>query len=219
MEWALHLANILILCSFLVRKIIILRMLSICAGIFFATYFLSQNPPMTAPVGWNALFALVNISQIILLWYQQRKIPLSPEELFLQEHFFSSLNPSEIRDLFQSAKKESFAPGTQILSEDRPTMSLLVILSGEVQFKSLTSDQRYLPGQFIGVPAYLSGKETTADVVAATSATCLEWGRDSLNQWSSSTPNRHTMLLSALSKDLLKKLKHSENAKIQSAAN
>ena len=49
MTWALHLANILILCSFLVRDILILRLLSIIAGIFFLIlvfrlFIFSSNP-------------------------------------------------------------------------------------------------------------------------------------------------------------------------------
>ena len=46
MTWALHLANILVLCSFLVKDILVLRVLSITAGVFFSAFFLSQDPPM-----------------------------------------------------------------------------------------------------------------------------------------------------------------------------
>ena len=62
MAWALHGANILILCSFLVRDILALRLLSIGAGILFCTYFFAHD--MMEPIVWNTLFSIVNVVQI-----------------------------------------------------------------------------------------------------------------------------------------------------------
>ena len=91
MTWALHVANLLILSSFLMRNILVLRLLSITGGVFFATYFLSQNPPMTAPVKWNILFAIVNLTQIVRLLRANRKVPLCVEETFIKDAIFHSL--------------------------------------------------------------------------------------------------------------------------------
>ena len=84
MEWALHGANILILCSFLVRDLIVLRLLSIAAGILFCLYFYPNG--MWGAIGWNVLFSIVNITQITLHFYRSRKIPLNSIEQFLHEH-------------------------------------------------------------------------------------------------------------------------------------
>ena len=97
MTWALHLANVLILCSFLVRDIFFLRLLSIGAGVFFCMYFLHED--MIEPIIWNVLFSAVNVFQIAMLWFKRRKIPLRGEEQFLKDRFFMSLHPKEIRDL------------------------------------------------------------------------------------------------------------------------
>ena len=102
MEWAIHGANILILCSFLVRDMLLLRVLSIGAGVMFCAYFLHQG--LMEPIYWNTLFCIVNIVQIAKTWYGRRKIPLCKEERFIHENIFPTLQPVEIRDLYKEAE-------------------------------------------------------------------------------------------------------------------
>ena len=53
MAYLIHVANVLILGSFLVRDILWLRALSVLGGICFMLYFLFGSPTVLwAPVGW-----------------------------------------------------------------------------------------------------------------------------------------------------------------------
>jgi len=164
MTWALHFANILILCSFLVRDILVLRLLSIGAGVFFSMYFFHED--MIEPIVWNVLFSAVNIVQITRLWFKRRKISLRVEEQFLKDRFFSSLHPSEIRELVQCGDIRKMVQG-----EPLSTSKLSVIINGQV----LLNEQCQFCGQFIGIKCFLSQKTSADSFNAKTNVVCIEW--------------------------------------------
>ena len=201
----LHLANVLILCSFMVRDILLLRLLSILAGIFFSYYFLTLPEPMWDPVLWNSLFAVVNVVQILRQWFAGRKIPLTTEETYLKENFFPSLRPLEIRDLFKQASRESMKEGNELVF---CSQKLRIVLHGTVSVNNTLVEE----GGFIGVQAYLNEIDKNVDAIVISNTICLCWSKDTLKKWSDYSSDRHTMLLSALSKDLIKKMNRHNSA-------
>ena len=143
---ALHLANVLILCSFLVRDMLVLRLLSIAAGISFCIFFYFDGK--MEPIVWNVLFMIVNLSQIGLMLYQRRKIPLCPTGQFVHEHIFPSLQPSEIRDLINISQ----------LLESKKNFSfkgLGLVLNGKLHIKG----QTVMRGSFLGIYPFLKNKD------------------------------------------------------------
>ena len=201
MTWALHFANILILCSFLVRDILILRLLSIGAGIFFCMYFWHED--MIEPIIWNVLFSLVNIFQIGMLWFKRRKIPLLVEEQFLKDRFFPNLHATEIRDLYQCGHQQHLSEGTEL--EQSSCLSL--IINGHVLILRETKGQLPLcTGQFIGVKGYLSQQPSTLKINTTSNVVFLQWNSETLKNWTNASAERHNLLLSALSQDLISKM-------------
>ena len=170
MTWALHVANTLILSSFLMRNILVLRMLSITGGIFFATYFLSQTPPMTAPVKWNILFAIVNMIQIFRLLRANRKVPLCVEETFLKDTIFHSLRALEIKSVFELAQLDS------IKEEDNFEFSndeFVIVLSGSL--RCTHAGVVFEQGDMLGVHGYLGSPREVFPLRTETVATVLKW--------------------------------------------
>ena len=166
MIWALHLANVIVLCSFLVRDIVLLRLLSILAGIFFSFYFLSQDPPTTDAVMWNCLFAVVNIVQIFRQWFANRKIPLEPDEVYLKENLFPSLRALEIRELFQNANRETVQEGRALCNAPH---ELRILLDGNLSL----NNNLLGAGDFIGVQSYLNDEGEEQQGTAASNVCCL----------------------------------------------
>ena len=198
MTWALHVANMLILSSFLMRNILVLRMLSITGGVFFATYFLSQNPPMTAPVKWNILFAIVNMVQIVRLLRANRKVPLCVEETFLKDTIFHSLRALEIKKVFQLAQVET-VDETQILKVTRDEFG--IVLKGTLQCTS--SNIVYQQGDMLGIHGYLGQPIDIQPLHSESKTIILKWKVSELKEWCEETGERKTMLLSAVSQRLL----------------
>lgn len=199
MEWALHGANILILCSFLVRDILALRLLSIGAGILFCTYFYAHD--MIEPIVWNTLFSIVNIVQITRMWLRRRKIPLSSEERFLYERFFPSLHAFDIRSLC----KEAIFHRT----EDDETLTLSgvgIVIDGVLHVEN----EEIRRGSFIGVRSFLEKKDTIVEGKSTENVSCVQWSIQTLRAWAEADPNRNNLLLRALSNDLLSKASSSE---------
>ena len=195
MDWALHGANILILCSFLVRDILALRLLSIGAGVLFCTYFYPRG--MTDAIIWNVLFSIVNVVQIGRMWMQRRKIPLTDEERFLYEEFFPSLHAFDIRALCKEAKV------FHIQNKECITVSGVgVIINGVLRLE----DQVIPKGAFVGVRGFLERKEISVQGIGEQEVSCIQWPMQSLRTWAEQDPNRNNLLLRALSNDLLSKV-------------
>jgi hypothetical protein len=195
MGWALHGANILILCSFLVRDILALRLLSIGAGILFCSYFYAHG--MMEPIIWNVLFSIVNSIQIGRMWYSRRKVPLCSEEQFLQERFFPSLQPLEIRSLFQCAQKHESRQAEKI-----ELSGLALVIHGVVE-----SNQAHISaGSFWGVRGFLERKDPELMGMVQGQLSCLFWATTDIRAWADKDPDRNNLLLRALSNDLLNKM-------------
>jgi hypothetical protein len=197
MEWALHLANVLILCSFLVRDLIFLRLLSIGAGVLFCMYFYKNN--MMEPIVWNILFSIVNTFQIALHSYQSRKIPLNHVEQFLYDKFFPTLNPIEIRSLYQKADTNHVDA-----DQNLELQGLGLIISGSLKVKK----QKLNTGNFLGIHCFLSRQDHSIIATSHESLSYLCWQESSLRQWASHSTERYNLLLKALSTDLLHQTQH-----------
>lgn len=73
METLVYAANMLYLCSYLVRDLLHLRLLTIVAACCLVTYFYSQAEPMMTVVGWNLFFVALNVLQLTrILWERHR---------------------------------------------------------------------------------------------------------------------------------------------------
>ena len=195
MQWALHAANVFILCSFLVRDLIILRLLSITAGVLFCLYFHHNN--MMEPIVWNVLFSIVNLFQIGSHFYQSRKIPLNSMEQFLHDRFFPTLRPVEIRDLYQEAQSN------QIDSEQNIEIEGLgLVISGTLALEK----KRLITGNFVGTRSFLSQQQQLITGTSQESLSYLHWNTHNLRKWTAQSTERHNLLLKALSKDLLNQI-------------
>src|SRR5262245_59612699 len=95
----IHLANVLLLLSFLVRDILWLRLLNVLAGVAFIVYFATGTPPAWAPVGWNTLFLTINFVQIWRLLLERRPVRLGADELALYQLAFRGLTQQEFAKL------------------------------------------------------------------------------------------------------------------------
>ena len=195
MSWALHAANIVILFSFMVRDIILLRSLSIFAGVLFCVYFYEQK--MIEPIVWNTLFSAVNFIQITRMYLSRRKIPLSLEEQYVYERFFPSLQPLEIRALFQAGTLRNFQA-----TEKVSCTGISLLVQGTV----LVQNEAIEAGCFLGIRAFLERKEHLLLGRAIQSISMISWSIQDMRAWAENSSERDTLLLKALSTDLIKRM-------------
>ena len=198
----LHIANLLLLCSFLVRDIFFLRLISILASILFSVYFYAQAPPMWTAMAWNLVFVAVNVFQISQLLYRRRKIPLGAHEQMLQSHLFPRLPARDIRTLFQLANPLRLTNGCMIQDCISIRSNLIFILNGSASDQTGTKN----PGDILGVEGYISPVEVRCDAVAEGDLHCLSWTHESIRDWSQGEPERRSQLMLVFSQSLAKAL-------------
>ena len=80
MDFLLHIANVFLLISFSARSMLWLRALNLIAGAFFIGWALSFPEPIWASIGWNSLFAVVNMWRIWKAILERRPPVLNAEE-------------------------------------------------------------------------------------------------------------------------------------------
>ena len=98
----IHIANILILLSFLVTEIIYLRLLSIFGGFAFIGYFsLNFDTVQWSGILWNTLFIMINLYQVVQLVIERRPIKFNERELQIKKIAFPDISDREWLGLLQ----------------------------------------------------------------------------------------------------------------------
>lgn len=208
MDMLIHLANVLLLLSFLVRDILWLRLLNVLAGIAFIVYFAIGSPPAWAPVGWNALFLSSNLVQIWRLLLERRPVRLSDEELSLYQLAFRGLTQQEFARLLAIGRWIEAPAGDRLVEKGVELDRLLVIHTGAADVVVGEGRVAQLrPGQLVGEMAFLTSTKTSAAVVATAPTRCLALPTTSLRALFKAHPELRAGMQMLIGSDLVAKLR------------
>ncbi len=210
-----HVANGLYLCSYLVRDILWLRMLTILAGLSLVPFYCQcSDHVLWAPIAWNVLFMTVNLVQIGILLRERRPRRLAGPEQELYEQVFSELAPGEFRRLLKLGEWREIEPGRTIVQRDTVVHDMLVLRQGGLEVRTAGGViARLQPGQFVGEMSFISGDKATADVVATEPSRLLAWPQESLNELLEKKPVLAHKIRGILGRDVVAKLRaHGQSA-------
>ena len=206
MEHLIHVANALILVSFCLKEILWLRLLSILASISFILYFLYLPQPLMAPVAWNALFAVVNIVQIIRLVLERRPAKLNREEQHLHQLAFSEIDARDFERMIRLADWRSEENGAVIVRNGEKLEELLLLMEGRLSVISGSKSVRRIePGQFVGEMSYLAGGTPTVDIVADEGTRIVAWPGSGLRKFLEERPDLRAAVQLLMGRDLVQK--------------
>jgi hypothetical protein len=205
----IHLANVLYLCSYLVRDILWLRVLSILAGLCLMPYYCScGSHPLWAPISWNAVFTAVNCAQVIVLIGERRSRSMPGSQRRLHETIFPDLTPGEFRQLVGIGSWRDVAEGTRLIAEGSEVGEMMLLDAGGIEIRAAgRTIARLRPGQFIGEMSFLSGSCASADVVAMEPSRVLAWPQDRLGRLLETRPSIALKLRGVLGRDVVAKLR------------
>ncbi len=202
-----HVANVLYLFSYLVRDILWLRMLTVVAILCLMPYFFFQPTPLWAPIGWNVVFTAINGFQIYLLLLERRPVKLSEAEQRLYQLVFRSLTPREMLKLISLAEWKTARAGEVLCEEGVDVDSMLLLHDGRARVLAGGAEVAALgAGQFVGEMSFLTGKKTSARVVAADEVHYVAWPRDALKEFLGRNVDLNAALQMILGIDLVEKL-------------
>jgi len=204
-----HVANVLYLCSYLVRDILWLRVLTIAAGLSLIPFYCHcSDHILWAPIGWNAVFVSVNLVQIGILLRERRPRRLGGAEQELYDTVFADLAPGEFRKLMKVAQWRDVTTGSIIVERDNVVADMMVLKQGGLEVRVGDRVIAILqPGQFIGEMSFLSGERATADVVATEGSRLLVWSQADLNEFLERRAALAHKLRGILGRDVVAKLR------------
>lgn len=150
-------ANLIYLCSYAVRDILWLRILTVVGATLLLPYYYFQAEPLWAAIGWNSVFIAINIFWIVRLLLDRRPVPLSDEEKHLYELALRNMSERQAFSLFGMAKRSTVAEGTELLVQGKAVGNLTLIAGGKVNVEMNGKVVDTLgEGRFLGAAAFLS---------------------------------------------------------------
>lgn len=205
----IHVANVLYLLSYMVRDILWLRVLSVMAGLCLMPYYCHcGDHPLWAPISWNALFAAVNVFQIVLLVGERWPRALTAPQRRIYETIFPELSPGEFVRLMKMGTQREVPAGTRLVEQGSVVQDMMVLVAGTLEVRSgdrvIAQSQ---PGQFIGEMSFLTGEKASADVVAIEPATVISCPQASLRALLDARPSLALKIRAALGRDVVGKLR------------
>ena len=207
-ELAGHLAYALIACSFLVRDLFWLRLISIVgsmAAIFF-NYF-APSEPLWLVIYWNLAFATLNVVQVVRMMHERSQVRFSDEERDLYGTLFQGFSPVEFMKLMRIAKWQSLPSEAQLTIEGSPVPNLMLIYSGVVEVDvggKTVAELR--DGRFLGEMSFIAGGNASASASTAATTRLVVWSQDELKRLLNRNPTLKFSFQGVLHTDLARKL-------------
>lgn len=162
-----YIANLLFCLAYIVRDMAWLRAITIFAALSTLPYFYFQSSPLYEAITWQITFIVINAFNLTVLLLQRRPIKLNEEEKWLHKTTFSLLKPRRMRRLLRQADTLDLPRGAVLIEQGEELHALILILSGSasVMVDGVKRATLY-PGDFAGEMSFITGRLTSADVIA-----------------------------------------------------
>lgn len=176
-----HLSYVLLVASMMMRSMKWLRIIAVSAGLvsaFYGYFFLKDF----VTVFWEIIFVSVNLIQLLLLEFENRRARFSQDE----ERFIAAAVPrverAHAKRLLKLAKHQEFDAGTVLTREGEVVEHLLFIIEGAVRVdKDGTMVGVCGHDDFIGEIGFMLGTAASATAIVTNSVRCLSFEYKALN--------------------------------------
>lgn len=204
-----HFTYFLLILSVLMRRMVWLRSLAVASGIAKIVYraFFVLDP---VSVLWETIFVIVNVVQLVLIWYYEYQHRFTDEE----HHFASSMPPgverSAIKRLLELSDLVTAQVGEKLTIEGETVKALAYIADGIVKIEH--GDRVVAicgPGDYIGELSFLSGKPASATATVVKPTRLLSFDQQRLATAIANDAQLSRTLDSALNRNLAGKLTRS----------
>jgi hypothetical protein len=204
----IHIANAIYLCSYLVKDILWLRVLTVVAGLVLLGYYLWMPRPVWAALAWNAVFTVINLWHIRLLLLERRPVRLRPDELRLYQLAFRRLTEREFAQLLAVGDWREVSAGERLVQRGEALDQLIVLASGRVRVEAhgkTLADLR--AGSLVGEMSYVTGQAPNADVIAIEPTRTLSWRDEVLRKVLGTDAKLRAAMEQVIGEDLVAKLR------------
>ena len=192
--------------ALLIKDILWLRTVMIIAGICVITYgILSSNNVI---VGWNSLFATINIFQVIRILIENKGVKIDENVLDIYNNVFSDMAKKEFLRFWKQGQILSSNSGDIICKDGVIQEDIFFIINGKVTVqKNEKKIVELSRGHFVAEMGFLTGKPASADVIAGENLRYIMWSYKKLKHLNEINPDFLGKLQLIISKDLTQKLR------------
>lgn len=163
--WA-HWPYALLVLSMLMREMVWLRAIAIVAGVsrIIIRAAILYDP---VTVAWETALVLINIGQLLLIWWDKRHTHSNEDETLLASTIMPGLSGRAVRRLMRQARWRTVEEGAVLLQEGEAVTDLLFVTDGAARIeKNGVLVAICSRGDFVGEMGFVSGNVATATVVA-----------------------------------------------------
>lgn len=166
-----HAAYFLLILSMVMRQMFWLRVLVIASALVAIAYaaLILTDPVSTM---WETLLVVVNVLQLTLTWWMDRRTQFDARERQLKDLHFPTLVPHRMRRLLKIGHWRELPAGTQLTIAGRPVEAVSFLYHGsarvEVGGKHVG---RCTSNSFVGEMTASTGEPAFADVVLEVAST------------------------------------------------
>ena len=183
----IHIANLIILSSFLVSDVIWLRLLSVVGGFAWIGYFTFSIPSIGwAGIGWNVIFISINLYYIIQLILERRPVHLTDQERALKHQLAPDLEArtwADILKLGQIVRHQGvlIEAGTEL-------QSIYLLLNGQLAASHCGISESLTTGSLIGGISYLNNLPYPDQIESREEVEMIHWSKSTLQEYLERTP-------------------------------
>ncbi len=201
-----HFTYALLITSMLMRRMVALRLLAVASGV---TKIIYRAVFVFDPVSvlWETVFVLVNIVQLLLIWYYEHHHSFRADHQHFVDSIPAGVDRSAIKRLLDLSDLETVAPDTILTREGEKVSRLTYIADGIVKIEK--GDRVVAicgPGDYIGELSFLTGNPASATVTAVKPTRVLVFEQARLTAAIENDAQLRRTLESALNRNLAGKL-------------
>ena len=198
------------LAAFIAKDIVWLRLLTVAGNFIVLPYYLYFFEfPLWNPIVWVALYTIINLVMLIIIYLESRPVKLSDAEQKIYDLIFKSIEPRVFKKLIDHGSWEELQPEVKLVTRDSELESLMLVIEGEAEVVLKNGEHLIIPtGGFIGEQSFITGGKTSADVTTGKeSTTILRWNSQNLRKYLADKVVLKDTLDLILTSDLIFKLR------------
>ncbi len=213
-----HFTYFLLIVSMLMRRMVTLRLLAVASGLAKIVYrgFFMVDP---VSVLWESIFVLVNIIQLLLIWYYEYHHRFDDEHQHFAQNMPDSVDRSAVKRLLDQSDLQKLQPEQVITREGEKVTQLIYIADGIVKIER--GDRVVAicgPGDYVGELSFLSGNPATATATVVKPTRALVFDQAQLATAIAGDAQLRRALESALNRNLAGKLVRANGDDLQRSA-
>lgn len=206
-----HFTYLLLIISMLMRRMVTLRLIAVASGIAKIAYraFFVLDP---VSVLWETIFVLVNIGQLLVIWYYEYHHRFADEERHFADNMPPGVDRSAIKRLLDLAELERHVAGDVLTTEGQTVQRLMYLADGIVKIEH--GDRLVAicgPGDYVGELSFLSGRAASATATVVKPTRILAFDQAKLTAAIEGDTQLRRTLESALNRNLAGKLVRSND--------